>query len=138
MKHLIPFLAISLLSFGSISCDDDEEGELTPIGPEQTEMTISSEATSFAIKTQRAGWFLEQITEEAGGESRTIENTTRWIDGVATPLDTMAGSWYEVIRSTPKEVTFHLSENTSGEARKLIVTITGIGLTYDDLTITQE
>ena len=60
------------------------------------------------------------------------------IDGVNIPLDTMSGEWYEVIKSKPKEVTFHIAENTTQETRQLILTITGIGMSYDDITITQE
>lgn len=109
-----------------------------PIVPEQTAFTLDSKAASFTVSTKECSWFLHQIKETTIYGNQFIRNETQLIDGVNIPLDTMSGEWYEVIKSKPKEVTFHIAENTTQETRQLILTITGIGMSYDDITITQE
>ena len=137
MKRINAFLlGISIAAI--VSCDNNEEGGLTPIVPEQTEFTLDSKAASFTVSTKESGWFLHEIKETTIYGSQFIRNETQLIDGVNIPLDTMSGEWYEVIKSKPKEVTFHIAENTTQETRQLILTITGIGMSYDDITITQE
>lgn len=138
MKQLINLFLFSLLAITLPSCSNDDEGIVTQIEPEATEVTIGSEAASFSIKTKRSGWFLDELQYFSKDGSKTIVNETKNINGVDVPLDTMAGSWYQVVKSAPNEIAFQIAENETGKERKLIVTITGIGMSYDDLTVIQQ
>lgn len=136
MKQLINLFLIS--AFALTSCGDDNVGRFIQIEPEATEVTIGPEATSFSIKTKRDGCFLDELQYFSKEGSKTIVNETKNINGVDIPLDTMAGNWYQVVKTAPNEIAFQIAENETGKERKLIVTITGIGMSYDNLTVIQQ
>lgn len=142
MKSKIIFICLVILVFIGMSCNKDSEiGQMRDIGLEKTEIKVTSEGSSFSVKTKETGWGISRLLLFVDGKETAIHNTfyIKDIKGdkVNTYYETMSGEWYEVTKSTEDEVTVKISANETGKERKLVITITGIGL-VGNLTIVQE
>lgn len=50
----------------------------------------------------------------------------------------MEGDWYTIGKNEEDCIQFEIEPNTTGETRAVELTITGIAMTYEYITVTQE
>lgn len=133
---LCTYFLFIVFSICLLSCDNDtKEGRLTSIGVEKKEFSLENSASSISVQTKEEGWRLSSVEEVKDNDKvlRKNENLS-----VSIFPDTIAGEWFDVIKEKNNKLVIKVTKNETGKERKIIVSLAGVALVTENITISQK
>ena len=138
MKKITLLFILFVLPLVFFACKEDTElGKLTPIGFDKKTIEIPREGGTAVSTSKKTGWSIFSWYEYTENDTLHFHNELQEKNEQMFFKDTVSGDWYKMYKDG-KKFSVELKPNTSEKERSLKVDLDGIGLLFEEITITQK